>query len=523
MGITARNILDNTDEKEIVLELLSYSGGENTISEDHIAKSNEARTCENWEAVSLGGMQRAKGFNQVSTAAGDDSSDLAHFHFEDSTGGGEFIGVIAGDLVKDDSGTVTVVEAGAFTADVLCHATKGEDDSWITNSTDNLLRYTIAGDVTTPASQPALARERVYRHKNRLVTEGGGVRIYGSRVGAGNWTAADAWSLANDAWNIDIPNDSKGCAIAFPSGDTITAFDEFRAYLLSGFPNTRYDPIANSRGCSAPYSIAIGDEGVYFVSKHPSLGVFLWTGTEFINLTAQNEDVFVEKINFSARIFGIYRDQKYYLFYNETGSGVSYTNRMRVYNAKFGSWMNRPVNSSLADNFGYPALLTDQSNELYVWSSRKKKIYELETDDDSDEGNNTEANYKTKDFTSADFMVKAGKNVPIDEALMKITKITLTYSGTVGVVTLQWTADRGRASGSLTFDLSAGGDLLNTTFTVNSSEIISSGDIADKKITKSVKNSAVGRTFNFQMLNNGTSTRPKIKKIKIHGLLLSED
>lgn len=614
MGITARQILDSSDEKEVVLEILGYSGGENTVSEDHIAKVNEARTIENWEAVSLGGMQRARGFNEVATASGSVASDLAHFHFEIASGSGEFLGLLAGDLVKQDGTSISTVGASKFTTDILSHATNGETASWITNSTNNLKRYTIALGVHTPPSQPATARERIYRHKSRLIAEGGGVRIYVSRAGVGNWTnksvgavvfagsglndatsggtytgfAADvyeveidlasgtdtfkwrknggsyttgvsitgaaqtlsdgvtitfgattghtlgdewtitisgnAWSLSNDASNIDLPNSTRGCAVGFPSGDIVTVFDEFRAYLLSGFPNTRFDPIPNSRGCAAPYSIAVGDEGVYFVSNHPTLGVFLWTGTEFIDLTKQNEDVFTEKINLNGRVFGTYRNRKYYLFYNETNSGVSYPNRLRIYNAKFGGWMNRPVNSALSDSFGYPALLTDQANELYVWSSQKKKVYELETDDNSDEGNETQANYKTKDFSSADFSPKGSdKSFPIDEALLKITKVTMTYSGTVGVVTLQWTADRGRTSGSVTFDLSASGDQLNTTLTVNSSSVISSGSIADRKVTKSFKNSAVGRTFNFQLLNNGTSTRPKIKKIKIHGLVLSED
>ena len=615
MGITARQSLDTANEVEVYLELLSFSGGENTISEDHVMKANEGRTMENWEVISLGGVQRAKGFNEVATQAGTDPSDLAHFHYMDTTGSSEFLGVIAGDLVKKDGAGFATVGAAAFTSGILCHATDGEDDAWITNSTDNLKRYTIAAGVSTPHDVPSLTRERIYRHKNRLLAEGGGVRIFGSRVGHGNWNyssigavvftgsglndatsagtytgtggtntytiildatgtpdtfkwkknsgsfttgvsitgsaqaiadgvtitfaattghtlndqwvitvTADGWSLANDAWNLDLPNTTKGCAIGFPSGDIVTVFDEFRAYLLSGFPNTRFDPVSNSRGCSAPYSIAVGDEGVYFLSKYPSLGVFLWTGTEFIDLTKQNEDVFVQKIDFSKRIFGTYRNRKYYLFYCEKNSGVTYPNRLRIYNAKFGSWMNRPVNSALADNFGYPALLTKQNNELYVFSSQKEKIYDLETEDDSDEGNDTQANLKTKDFTSADFLIKgSGKQFPIDEATIKITKITMTYFGTTGVITAQWTADRGKASGSQTFDLSAGGDLLNTTFTVNTSSILSSSSIGDKKITKSVKNSAVGRTFNFQILNNGTSTRPKIKKIKIHGLVITED
>ena len=239
MAITSRSTLDTGSENEVILEILSYSGGENTVSEDHVMLANEARVCENWDAISVGGMERAKGFNLVASAAGSTASELAHFHFEDSTGSGEFLGIINGALVKKNGASVDTITAGVFTTGKLSHATEGEDDSWITNSTDNLRRYTISGGLTTPSDQPTLARDRIYRHKNRLIAEGGGVRVYGSRAGAGNWTAADAWSLANDAWNIDLPNETKGCAPNFPNGNAVTVFDAYRTYILSNFPNVR--------------------------------------------------------------------------------------------------------------------------------------------------------------------------------------------------------------------------------------------------------------------------------------------
>lgn len=524
MALRNRGLLDTGSENEIILEILSYTGGENTMSEDHVTRTNEGRIVENWEAISQGGMERAKGFNMVASAGGASASDLAFFHYEDTGGGSAFLGAFNGAIVKKDGTGLSSVSGSGFTADILSHGASGEDDSWFTNSTDNLRRYTIAGGWTTPSDQPAAARERIYRHKNRLIAEGGGTRIYGSRVGAGNWTAADAWTLANDAWDIDAPNTTKGCAPGFPSGGLVAVFDKFRAYLLSGFPNVRLDPIPNSRGCAAPLSIAQGDDGLFFLSDYPTLGVFFWNGTSFINITNVNEDEFVDKIDMDNRIFGVYKNKKYYLIYNEKSSGVTYPNRMRVFNTEFGRWMNRPPNADLADNFGYPATLGKQANELYVWSSRNQKIFELETTDNSDEGNDTEANYKTKDFSSRDFLSAAsGKSVPIDEGMIKISKITITYFGTTGVVTLLWTADRGRASGSLTFDLTAEGDKINDNFTVNSSKIVAAGSLTDKRVTKSVSNAAVGQSFNFQLLHNGASTRPKIKKIKIHALLLTED
>lgn len=519
MAITARRLLDTGSENEVVLEILSYSGGINQISEDHVVEANEARIVENWDAVSVGGMQRANGFNLIASSAGSTASDLGHFHFEDSSGSSEILGIIGGALVKSSSPSIATITGGVFTSGTLSHATVGEDDSWITNSDDNLRRYTISGGLTTPSSTPASARERIYRHKNRLVAEGGGVRVYGSRVGTGNWTASDAWSASNDAWNIDLPNNTKGSVPGFPSGNDVAVFDKFRAYVLSNFPAVRYDPVPKSRGCVAPYSIAHGEEGVYFLSDYPTLGIFLWDGVRFTDLTIAQD--FIDNIALGNRIFGVYRERRYNIFYNETGSGVSYPNRWKVFDAKFGRWMDRPIN--ITDTFGYPMLLDKQNNEFYTWSSQGKVIYELETTDESDNGSNTEATYQTKDYTSRDFASKDGRSITIDEGLFKLTKVTMTYFGTVGLITFKWIADRGRASGSVTFDLTAAGDKLNTEFTVNTSQIVSSGSLQDKAITKSLSNAAVGRSFNFQILNEGSSTKPKIKKIKVHGVLLSED
>lgn len=522
MAITARNVLDTGRENEIILEILSYSGGTNEISEDHVMRANEARTVENWDAISVGGMERTKGFNLIASGAGATASDLAHFHFEDTGGSSAILGIMGGALVKSSSPSISTITGGVFTSGKLSHAAGGEDDSWITNDTDNLRRYTVSGGLTTPSSQPAAARARIYRHKNRLLAEGGGVRIYGSRVGHGNWTASDAWSLANDAWNIDIPNPSQGAAPGFPSGNVVSVFDKFRTYILSNFPATRFDPVPNSRGCGAPYSIARGDRGLYFLSDHPTLGIFNWDGTKFTDITATQD--WVNDIDLDRRMFGIFREKRYHFFYNESGSGVTYPNRWKIFDEQFLRWMDRPLNSGLSDTFGYPMVLSKQNNELYTWSSQKRIVYDLETEDNSDNGNSTDATYKTKDFTSRDFLApSSGRSISVDEGLLKLSKVTVTYFGTTGVITLKWTADRGRASGTVSFDLTAEGAKLNTEFTVNSSKIVSSGSLQDKKITKSVSNFAVGRTFNFEIATSGTSTRPKVKKIKVHGILLSDD
>ena len=526
MTVELRNTLDTGLENELILDILSYSGGELTVPEDHVLKANEARIVKNWDAISLGGMQRTKGFNQVASGAtglGASASSLGHFHYKDSDGSSEVLGIFGTGLYKQDSEGIDLITGGVFTSGELHHAVDGDDDAWITSLTDNLRRYTISGGLVTPADQPTTGMERIYRHKNRLIAEGGSDTVEGSRAGVGNWTAADAWSLANDAWSISLPNITKGGVPGFPSGDEFLVFTEFEAFSLYGFPNVAFRPIPGARGCSAPYSIALGDEGVFFVSRRPTLGVYLYDGVRFTNLTRNNEDVFTEKIDFSKRINGIYRNNRYHLFYNELNSGVTYQNRWRILDMKFGRWMEREVNSAVADNFGIPFLLTKQNNELYSFSSREVLLYELETDDESDEGEDTEADYKTKNFTSRDFSeASSGRQFPVDDILMKLLKTTVTYYGTVGNITLQWTADEGKYSGEQTFDLTAEGDLINTTFIVNTSKVISSGSIANRVITKTFSNAAIGRRFNFQILNEGTSTRPKVKKIKIYAEALSD-
>jgi len=519
---TNRAILDKDENRELILELLSFSGGENTISEDQDTKANEARVIENWDALSVGGMIRSKGFNLVAktgTPVAGQELDLLMHHIEGASTTRIF-GVTEGDLVYKNGAVLTVQDAAAFTAAKLCHGVSKGDKAWITNSTDNLLYATIAGGIATPADQPTAARDRIYYHQFRLIAEGGSKTIYGSRAGTGNWTAADAWSLANDAWNIDLPDNTRGCAPGFPSGQEITVFTLFGAYSVFNAPNVAYGIIPHSRGCWAPYSIARGDEGIFFLSKYPTLGVFLWDGVNWIDLTAFND--FVTKVNLSQRIFGVYRNKNYYLIYNETGSGVTYPNRVKIYNTTLGRWMGRPINSAVGDNFGYPALLQYDNNELYVASSRKEILYEFETTDNSDETENTEANYKTKDFSSADFSIAGVGKFPIDEVRLKLEKVVITYFGLAGSITLQWTADRGAISGAKTITMSATGDLINTTFNVNSSFVVALSSIADKTSTFTFPNKAVGRRFNFQILNSATGERVKIRRIKIHAVALEE-
>lgn len=522
MTTTAKRFLDTSQDNEVILSILSYSGGENSISEDHIAQSNEARVVKNWDALSLGGMIRAKGFNRVASEAGATDSDLGHFHYNDTSVAGEVLGIFKGGLYKKNGGDVTLITGGVFTSNELHHAVDGNDDAWITSLTDNLRRYTISGGLVTPSDQPTNGNPRIYRHKNRLIAEGSGKSIEGSRAGTGNWTAADAWSLANDAWSVTLPNPTKGCQPDFPNGQEVLAFTEFKAYSLFNFPNVAFRPIANSRGCSAPYSIARGDEGVYFVSKFPTLGVYIFDGVGFTNITVGNEDVFVDKINFSQRVFGTYRDRKYYLFYNNSDDGNAYMDTLRIFDAKFGRWMQRPINSNVSDTFGIPVVLTKQNNELYSWSSQKQRLYELETSDNSDEGEDTEAVYKTKNFTSRDFDTPGGGQFSIDDVLMKLVKVTATIAGTVGNVTFQWTANEGSPSGSITFDLTADGDLINSTFIVNTSSVVVGSTLPDKVVTRTFNNAAVGRKFNFQLTNTGSSTRAEVKKLKIYAILLGD-
>lgn len=527
MGIEHTNVgaLDRYDGLELVLEILSFSGGENTISEDQAMKVNEARTLENWEATSLGGMERAKGFNEVADGGGSYTNQLDLLIQHKDSGGTQLYGIVEGDLVYKNGSGFTNDDNGAFTSGVLSHGISDELGSlWITNTSDNLKKKSVGVAIATPAGVPTTACARIYIHKNRMIAEGStsvGYRVYGSRTGKGNWNSADTWSASNDAWSIDLPEATQGCVPNFPSGNEILVFTKRNAYALSNFPNTAFRTVSTpGRGCSAPYSIALGDEGVYFLSEYPTLGVFLYDGVNFTEITQFNKDVFVETIDFSKRIFGIYRNRKYYLFYSTTANGVSYPDTLRVYDARFGRWMKRPVASGLSDNFGYPALLKYSNNELYVASSRKDKIYELETDDDSDEGNSTVATYTTKDFSSRDFAIASGGQFPIDDVKLKLIKLTTTYYGTTGAIGVGWSADRGLHSGSKTLSLTADGDLINSTFIVNTSEIITTPP--DKSVSVSFSNDAVGKRFAFQITNSGSSTRPRFKKMKVHALAIDE-
>lgn len=515
---SSKAILDKKKPLELVLELLSFSGGENTKGTDQELKANEARIIENWDAIAIGGMKRSKGFNLEADggATWSEDIDLVIQHYE--AGSKRTYAVVEGDLVYENAAALTQADDDCFTSGVLCNGVSAGDVLYITNATDNIFKKTIGVAIAALTNPPAVARERLYYNKFRLIAEGGGRRVYGSRAGAGNWDAVDGFSKANDAWNIDLPNDTRGCVPGFPSGDEVAVFTEFEAYSIFNFPDVARRAIPFSHGCSAPDSIAKGNEGIFFLSKYPTLGVFLWNGSNWVNLTEHHD--FVDKIDFSKRIFGAYRNNKYYLVYNEIGSGVTYPNKMRIYNTRFGRWMDRPVNAAVGDNFGYLALLTHSNNELYAGSSRTDKLYELETDDNSDETENTEANYKTKDFSSVDFSVAGGGKFPIDEVRLKLTKIIVTAYSTKGVVTVQWTADKGAHSGSQAFDLLADGDIINDTFIVNTSKVITLPPA--KTIPKSFANSAVGRRFNFQILNSNTGERLEVKKIKIHAITLEE-
>jgi hypothetical protein len=522
MGLPSNlTVFDRLDHTELELVLNSFAGGENTIGEDAALKNNEARLIENWDAISLGGMTRSKGFNEVADGAGtsySDKFDLLVHHKE--TSGTRLYGVIKKDLVYKNSAAITTADSNAFTDGVLCHAVSAGDALWITNTTDGLKRKVIASAIAAPAGVPTAAA-RIYAHKFRLIAEGSGKVIQGSRAGTGNWNSADTWSKTNDAWSITMPDTTYGCAPEFPSGNEILSFTKYRAYALSNFPDVAYRPIANSVGCIAPYSIVTGTEGVFFLSDYPKLGVFLFNGVDWVELTPNHD--FVTKIDLTKRIFGTYRNNKYYIFYNEIGSGVTYPNRCKIYDTLFGRWMTRSVNKSLADNFGYPSVLKYDNNELYSASSVKAKIYELETTDDSDEALNTIATYRTKDFSSRDFsLANGGGQFPIDEVRMKLLKMVVTYYGTTGNITIQWTADRGRYVGSQTITMSENaGAKINRDFTVNTSSIIEQSTI-DKTVVFSFNNSAVGSRFSFDINNSATGNRPKIKNIKIYAVALNE-
>ena len=523
-GLSNRKVLDVAPPREVVLELLSFSGGENTIGEDQELKSNEARRIENWEAISLGGMKRVAGINEISdggtayAATANAAPELLIQHYE-GTSTRIFL-VLEGDLSYINGTSITEVDDAAFTAGKLCHGVSAGSKCWITNSTDNLQYATIGAGIATPTDQPSSARDRIYEHKSRLIAEGGGTTVYGSVAGKGNWAGANGWTTVGDAWNTDIPDVTQGCVPGWPSDGDITVFTHHGSYRLFNMPNIAWLPIIGSPGCSGPYTIARGTEGVFFYSRNPVKGIILWSGSQYINLTEFHD--FVDDIDDTKDMFGIYKNNKYYFLYNETGSAVSYVNKLRIYNTKYGRWMERPINTSLGDNFGYPGLLPKTNNELYLASSRDSKVYELETGTE-DEGYPTKAVYETKDFSSRDWSIGSGGQFPIDDVSIKLIKVTVTFYGTVGAVTLLGTGDRGRISVSKVIDLTAEGAKINSDFTVNTSKVISSSDLPNKTQTFTFNNSAVAKRWSFQVLNEGTSTQPEISKIKIHGVAVEEE
>jgi hypothetical protein len=318
-----------------------------------------------------------------------------------------------------------------------------------------------------------------------------------------------------------VPDATRGCVPNFPSGNETLVFTERNAYALSNFPSTSYRPIGTpARGCCAPYSIALGDEGVYFLSRYPTLGVFLFDGTSFNELTEFNRDVFVDLIDLTKRVFGVYRNRRYYIIYNEKNSGDAFPNRMRIYDARFGRWMDRPIAEGLSDNFGYPALLKYSANELYLGSSQVDKVYSYDDTTTSDAGEETVCEYRTKDFSSRDMALASGGSFPIDDVKMKLTKLYITYYGTVGSIGVQFTLDRGLHSATKTVSLVADGDKLNTTFEVNTSYIVQLPP--DRTVVYTLPNGAVCRRFQIQLNHSGSSTPPKIKKIKIEGIAIDE-
>lgn len=513
---TYRQVTDNSAESvELVLNIPSFAGGENTVGQDQDLKANEARVIENWDSDSLGGMIRSKGFTQIAIGGATYSTapDGMLHHYEGNTIR-DYV-IIHGDLARINGTAISQVEASKFTNGVLTCGLSASSTAFFTNSTDNIKYTTIGGSIAVPTTVPPNARDRIYYHKSRLVAEGGGITVYGSRAGgASTWNGAGGWTTSGDAWSIDMPDLTQGLVCGFPSGGQITCFTKFGAYALTGMPNIAQNFILGSHGCSQPYSIQVGAEGVYLFSLYPTLGVFLWDGSSWTNLTVN--ETWVNQVSLTNRCFGIYSENKYRFIYNDNTSGVSYPNVERIYDARWGRWMNRVINPLVADNFGYPMLRPKANNELYVASSRQDTIYQLEDLSDSDNTNPTLANYKTKDFTSLDF------GLPRDEVRMKLLKATITCFGTAGNFSLQWTSDRGTHSGAIVVNMQAPGDLLNTTFVLNQSNIISADSIPDKTITRSFNNSAVGRRFNFQLLNAGTGQRVKIKKIKILAIALEE-
>ena len=442
--------------------------------------------------------------------------DLLTQHIETTTT--RLYGVIDGKLAYLSGTEMVLADSAAFTSGVQCSAISKGDKLWITNATDNLKYKTNSGTITVPTSVPPAARSRIYYHKFRLVAEGGDKTVYGSRAGVGYWTNATAWTESNDAWSIDLPDYTYGCVCGFPSGDYITVFTKYGSFLLSNFPNVVFNQILGGHGCSFPDTIAKGDEGVYLLSQYPSFGIYLWNGTQWTNLTINHD--FINNIDLTKRMFGRYRNNKYYFIYNESGSGVTYPNRIKIYDALYGRWMTRTIASGLSDSMGYPCIAQYDNGELYFGSSVKSNLYQFETTATSDAGYAQYAIYTTKNFSSRDFSLAGGGEFTMEDVRLKLIKFVVEYYGMAGNFSVMWNADHGKRTGSQTINMTSTGDLLNTTFTVNSSYL--STPPPDAYTIRSFANSAVGRKFQFSIINSDTNVLPKIKRIKVYANVLEE-
>ena len=192
---TSTEVLNRQVPLELILELNSFAGGENLVASDKELKANEARRIQNWDINSLGGMIRAKGMTKVAdnVATYTGQLDLVQYHFEGTTT--KTFVICDGNLLVKSAATFALdhaSDAASFTADALCGAVSAASALWITNTSNGLKRKVISSAVAAPAGVPAANGERMYEHVFRLISEGNGKTIYGSRVGSGNWTAADA-------------------------------------------------------------------------------------------------------------------------------------------------------------------------------------------------------------------------------------------------------------------------------------------------------------------------------------------
>lgn len=522
MGIKGLNqaLLDTAEETEVVLEVLGFSGGENQISPDHLTQNNECRTNENWEPTSVGALKRVSGIDQIATAGSgvsDAESFLGHHHYNETSASERILGVIDTDLVEKSGSALAVSTGGtaAFTADKVCTAVDGGDAAWITNGTDNLKRYTIAAGLATPAQQPASAHDGIYKSKQRLLAVGNSRTIEYSRTGTGNWTAADAWTASNDAATTDLPGFATGALPGFPSSGVDAVFNKDSCYAVFGVPNVAYDEIPNSMGCHDLRTLARAEDGAFGFTLFPKKMVWFWNRTQFIDLT-DNVD-WIDNVSTTNRMWAAYRDGKYYFFYNDSTSGVSTVNRLKIFDKKFGGWRSRIFNAS--DNLGAPLVLKRTTGDIYAFSSSNYNLYQLDVGTE-DEGSDTEATYVTKRFTSRDFLSQSsGKPVSLDEVCIKLTKILVQYNGQVGSINIAWGSDFGAVSDSISIDLAASGTGLGS-FTLGTDTLAAGAADAVKCI--SLSNKALGKRFDLTISNNGQSTRPEIKKIRLYGILYHE-